>query len=70
MTISRKEKVIKDKWHEVVSIREAQIDNGTMYYHMDENLDFIPLIKEYLDMIQVRAEREASPNTIRTYCLI
>lgn len=58
----------KDKWHEVISIREAKTDNGTMYYLMDENLDFIPLIKEYLDMIQARAEREVSPNTIRTYC--
>ncbi|MGR5953167.1 hypothetical protein ACT7DP_15805 [Bacillus paranthracis] len=35
---------------------------------MDENLDFIPLVKEYLDIIQARAEREVSPNTIRTYC--
>ncbi|MED1285832.1 tyrosine-type recombinase/integrase [Bacillus mycoides] len=68
MTISHKEKAIKDKWYEVVSIREAQTDNGTMYYLMDENLDFIPLVKEYLDMIQARAEREVSPNTIRTYC--
>ncbi|WP_371748487.1 hypothetical protein [Peribacillus frigoritolerans] len=68
MTISHKEKAIKDKWHEVVSIREAQTDNGKMYYLMDGNLDFIPLVKEYLDMIQARAEREVSPNTIRTYC--
>lgn len=68
MKISNKGKVIKDKWHEVISIREAQTDNGTMYYLMDENLDFIPLVKGYLDMIQARAEREVSPNTIRTYC--
>ncbi|MED0970794.1 hypothetical protein [Bacillus paramycoides] len=63
-----KGKTIKDKWHEAISIREAQTDNGKMYYLMDENLDFIPLVKEYLDMIQARAEREVSPNTIRTYC--
>ncbi|WP_047155531.1 tyrosine-type recombinase/integrase [Aneurinibacillus tyrosinisolvens] len=68
MTISHNEKAIKDKWHEVISIREAQTENGTMYYLMDENLDFIPLVKEYLDMIQARAEREVSPNTIKTYC--
>ena len=68
MTISHKKKAIKDKWYEVVSVREAQTDNGSMYYLMDENLDFIPLVKEYLDMIQARAEREVSPNTIRTYC--
>ena len=54
MTISRKEKTIKDKWHEIVSVREAQTGNGTMYYLMDENLDFILLVKEYLDMIQAR----------------
>ena len=39
-----------------------------MYYLMDENLDFILLVKEYLDMIQARAIREVSPNTIKTYC--
>ncbi|HFK1433670.1 TPA: tyrosine-type recombinase/integrase [Bacillus cereus] len=68
MTISKKEKTLKDKWHEVISIREAQTKNGVMYYLIDENLNFIPLVKEYLDMIQARAEREVSPNTIRTYC--
>lgn len=36
-----------------------------MYYLMDENLDFILLVKEYLDMIQARAIREVSPNTIK-----
>lgn len=68
MKISQKEKRLKDKWHEVVSIREAQTDNGIMYYLIDENLDFIPLVKEYLNMIQARAEQEVAPNTIRTYC--
>lgn len=68
MKIYNKEKTIKAKWHEIISIREAQTENGTMYYLMDENLDFIPLIKEYLDMIQARDIREVSPNTIRTYC--
>ncbi|KLA32666.1 tyrosine-type recombinase/integrase [Bacillus cereus] len=68
MKISNKGKVIKDKWHEVITIREAKTDNGTMYYLMDENLDFISLVKGYLDMIQARAEREVSHNTIRTYC--
>ncbi|MEH7461526.1 hypothetical protein V7166_05270 [Bacillus thuringiensis] len=58
----------KAKWHEVISIREAQTENGTMFYLVDENLDFIPLTKEYLDMIQARAERQVSLNTIRTYC--
>ncbi|MGG1430591.1 tyrosine-type recombinase/integrase, partial [Bacillus paranthracis] len=68
MNIPKKEKTLKGKWHEVISIREAQTKNGVMYYLMDENLDFIPLVKEYLDIIQARAEREVSPNTIRTYC--
>ena len=26
------EKTLKDKWHEVLFIREAQTDHGTMYY--------------------------------------
>lgn len=68
MKISEKRKSLKDKWHETISIREAQTANGTMYYLMDENLDFIPLVKEYLDMIQPRNVREVSPNTIKTYC--
>ncbi|WP_255294139.1 hypothetical protein [Bacillus toyonensis] len=51
----------KAKWHEVISIREAQTENGTMFYLVDENLDFIPLTKEYLDMIQARAERQVAP---------
>lgn len=57
-----------DKWHEVISIREAQTNYGKMYYLMDENLDFIPLVKENLDMIQARAERENKSYRLPLYC--
>ncbi|MGG3450374.1 tyrosine-type recombinase/integrase [Domibacillus aminovorans] len=66
--MSKKQSEIKKKWLETIRIMPALTDNGEMYYLMDENLDFIPLVKEYLNMIQARAEREAAPNTIRTYC--
>ncbi len=30
MNIPKKEKTLKGKWHEVISIREAQTKNGVM----------------------------------------
>ncbi len=41
---------------------------GNLYCKGVASLDFKSLVKEYLDMIQARAEREVFPNTIRTYC--
>lgn len=58
----------KEKWFERFQVVKAQTENGTMYYLIDENFDFISLVKEYLEMIQARAEREVSPNTVRAYC--
>lgn len=58
----------KAKWYSVVRIEKAQTDSGLMYYLVDENYNFISLIKEYLNMIQARAEREVSPNTVKSYC--
>ncbi|PER83971.1 transposase [Bacillus thuringiensis] len=63
-----KDRTLKEKWHEVFKIKEAQVNIGKVYYLVDEHLDFVPHIKEYLDMVQARANREISPNTIRTYC--
>lgn len=58
------------KWHDTIRIVEAQTEERKLYYIVDENYDFIPLIKEYLDMIQGKAEREVSPNTAKTYCYL
>lgn len=58
----------KSKWYKMIRIVEAKTDIGKMYYLVDENYDFIPVIKEFLDMIQARSHRTVSPNTIRTYC--
>lgn len=58
----------KDKWYEKVRIEKAQTDLGLMYYLVDENYNFIYLIKEYLNMIHARAERDVSPNTVKSYC--
>lgn len=63
-----KEKSPKEIWYEVIRIVKAQTDLGLMYYLVDDNYDFINLVKEYLNMIQARAEREVSPNTIKSYC--
>lgn len=63
-----KEKSPKDKWYEIVKIVKAQTDLGLMYYLVDDNYNFINLVKEYLNMIQARAEREVSPNTVKSYC--
>ncbi|WP_055669062.1 tyrosine-type recombinase/integrase [Desnuesiella massiliensis] len=57
-------------WGEKVEVAEAITKEGSMYYLVDENYEFIPVIKEYLDMIQSKATREVSPNTIRTYCYL
>ena len=62
------EKGPKDKWYEIIRIVKAQTDLGLMYYLVDENYNFITHIKEYLNMIQARAEREVSPNTVKSYC--
>ena len=58
----------KDKWYEIIRIVKAQTDLGLMYYLVDDNYDFITLVKDYLNMIQARAEREVSPNTVKSYC--
>ena len=63
-----KEKNLKDKWYEIIRIVKAQTDLGLMHYLVDVNYDFIILVKEYLNMIQARAEREVSPNTVKSYC--
>lgn len=57
-----------DKWREIISIREAITDNGVMYYLMDDDLNFIPYVTDYLKVVQARAEREVAPNTVKTYC--
>ena len=62
------EKGPKDKWYKKVRIEKAHTDLGIMYYLIDENYNFINLVKEYLNMIQARAEREVSPNTVKSYC--
>lgn len=59
---------VRKKWSDKIKIAQAVTDLGTMYYLLDENYNFIPLIKEYLDMVQVRATTNTSPNTIKTYC--
>lgn len=63
-----KEKSPKDKWYEIIRIAKAQTDLGLMYYLVDDNYNFINLVKEYLNMIQARTEREVSPNTVKSYC--
>ena len=63
-----KDKSPKDKWYEIIRIVPAQTDLGLMYYLIDDNYNFIELVKEYLNMIQARAEREVSPNTVKSYC--
>lgn len=63
-----KDKSPKDKWYEIVRIEKAQTDLGLMYYLVDYNYNFINLVKEYLNMIQARKEREVSPNTAKSYC--
>lgn len=64
------QQVVKQKWYQKIRIVEAQTELGQMYYLIDEELNFIPYVKEYLNMIQARAEREVAPNTIRTYCYL
>ncbi len=66
--IAGKEKSPKDKWYEIIRIVPAQTDLGVMYYLVDDKYNFITLVKEYLNMIQARAEREISPNTVKSYC--
>jgi len=63
-----KDKSPKDKWYEIIRIEPAQTDLGLMYYLIDDNYNFIDLVKKYLNMIQARAEREVSPNTVKAYC--
>ncbi|MCI2779053.1 tyrosine-type recombinase/integrase [Clostridium perfringens] len=66
--VESKDKSPKEKWYELIRIVPAQTDLGLMYYLVDDNYNLINLVKEYLNMIQARAEREVSPNTVRSYC--
>ncbi len=45
---------LKQKWYQKIRIVEAQTELGQMYYLMDEELNFIPYVKEYLNMIQAK----------------
>ena len=51
-----KEKSPKHKWYEIIWIVKSQTDLGLIYYLVNDNYDFINLVKEYLNMIQARAE--------------
>lgn len=62
------EKSPKDKWYKQIQVVEACVNDMKTYYLIDENYNFIPLIKEYMDMLCARAEYILSPNTIRSYC--
>ncbi len=57
-----------DKWRERISVKKAITDNGVMYYLMDEDLNFIPFVKDYLNVIQARAVQQVAPKTVQTYC--
>lgn len=61
---------MKKKWSEMIRIAEAKTDQGKMYYLLDDKCEFIPLIKEYLDVVQSRSAKEISPNTAKTYCYL
>jgi integrase/recombinase XerD len=65
-----KVKSIKAKWNEKIRIVKAETDLGEMYYLVDSNYNFIPLIKEYLHMIQAQVESKVFPNTAKTYCYL
>lgn len=60
----------KALWFEKIKIQEAKTVNGQMYFLLDENYDFIPFTKEFLQMIQSKSMSEVSPNTIKTYCYL
>jgi len=62
--ISKAKQTPEDKWREMISIRKAITDNGVMYYLMDEDLNFIPFIKDYLNVIQARAVQQVAPKTV------
>lgn len=62
------QKSLRERWNRKVRVAEAKTDLGVTYYLVDENDDFIPFVKEYLDMVQARLIHEVSPNTLRTYC--
>lgn len=66
--IETKERSPKEIWYEIIRIVPAQTDLGLMYYLVDNKYNFIKLVKEYLNMIQARVEREVSPNTVKSYC--
>lgn len=52
----------------MISVRKVITDKGVMYYLMDEYLNFIPVVKDYLNVIQVRAVQQVASKTVQTYC--
>ncbi len=66
--MGRSKSLQRDKWFKKINIVEAQTNYGKMYYIVDESYDFIPLVKEYLDMMQINDDQKVSPDTLYHYC--
>lgn len=61
---------MKKVWFSKLKIVEAMANSAKLYYIVDENLDFIPYINQYINMLAARANREVAPNTIKNYCYL
>lgn len=58
----------KQYWFNKIRICRAIVDDMECYYLVDENLDFFPHAKSFIDMQIAKAGRNVSPSTLRTYC--
>lgn len=58
----------KQYWFNKIRICRSIVDDMECYYLVDENLDFFPHAKIFIDMQIAKAGRNVSPSTLRTYC--
>lgn len=58
----------KQDWFQRIQVCRAIVNNVPRYYLIDENLDFLPHAKAYIDMQVAQYGPNVSPNTLRTYC--
>lgn len=61
-------KDVKQIWNEKFIIHKVIEESRVKYYLLDENYDFIPIITDYLDMVDLRSNNNLSPNTFKAYC--
>lgn len=58
----------KQYWFKKIQVSRAIVDGIECYYLIDDEMNFIPYAKNFIDLQIARSGENTSPNTLRTYC--